>query len=311
MTRIVSITAVVLALTLPSAGSAQPVSANFLYKLSSTTGVIPFHGLSVVFDSYHDETLVVGEGRVRLFNRTGMEVYAFGDDAALGSIVAAAPVEDGDFILLSYFDTGPALVRANFRGELKERIEPSGLPPEVPLPFLPNGLGYAQGRIYLADLGGMRVVILGMDGKFQAFHDLAVACGVADKRADNGLKGFRVAPNGDVLFTIQALFKAYVLAPDGTLRAFGVRGSAPGKFNIISGIAVDERGYFYVADLLKSAVLVFDKDLKWVKEFGYRGARPGSIFAPVDVAAGDGKVFVSQFARKGVSVFEIKVAQAE
>ncbi len=47
-----------------------------------------------------------------------------------------------------------------------------------------------------------------------------------------------------------------------------------------------------------------------MKEFGYRGTKPGNIVAPVDIAAGDGKVFVSQFARKGVSVFEVKVLDA-
>ena len=90
-----------------------------------------------------------------------------------------------------------------------------------------------------------------------------------------------------------------MLSPDGTLQGFGVRGSAPGKFNVISGIARDERGYYYVSDILKSAVLVFDKNFRWLKEFGYRAATPGSLVAPVDVAAGDGKVFVSQFADAG------------
>jgi hypothetical protein len=311
LNRLAAILAAVTVLGLPSEGRAQAVSATFLYKLSSTTGVIPFHGLAVHHDPYHNETLVVGGGRVRLFNSTGMEVFSFGDDPESGSIVNAAPMEDGDFVLLSYFPDGFFLVRVNFRGEARTRIEITGLPDEVPRPFSPNGLGYAQGRVYLADLGAMRVVVVGMDGRFEKYWDLAKLCEVADKRADNSLKGFRVAPNGDVLFTVPSLFRAFVLRPDGTFQSFGVKGSAPGKFNIVSGIAVDERGYYYVADILKSAVLVFDKDFRWLKEFGYRGVRPGSIVAPVDVAAGDGKVFVSQFARKGVSVFEIKIAQPE
>jgi len=101
-----------------------------------------------------------------------------------------------------------------------------------------------------------------------------------------------------------------VLSPDGTLRSFGIKGSAPGKFNVISGIAVDEKGYYYVTDILKSAVLVFDKDFRWLKEFGYRGNRPGSLASPVDVAAGGGKIYVSQYARRGVSVFKITVGEA-
>jgi hypothetical protein len=225
--------------------------------------------------------------------------------------MSAAATEDGDFLLLSYGEGQSSIVRTNFRGEFKERIVPRGLPPEVPQPFIANGFGYAQKRLYLVDLAGMRLVVVGMDGSFQAYRDLAEIAEVPDKRVDNGVKGFRVAANGDVLFTVQPLFRAFVLHPDGTYRSFGQRGSAPGKFNVITGIAVDEKGYYYVVDVLKSAVLVFDKDFKWLREFGYRGNRPGSIFAPVDVAAGDGRVYVSQFARKGVSVFEIKVTNPE
>jgi hypothetical protein len=106
------------------------------------------------------------------------------------------------------------------------------------------------------------------------------------------------------------MFKACVISADGTLRSFGIKGSAPGKFNVVSSLAVDDKGFYYVTDILKSAVLVFDKDFRWLKEFGYRGNRPGSLFSPVDIAAGGGRIFVSQYARKGVSVFKITVAEA-
>jgi hypothetical protein len=300
------------ALAAPVPARAQMVDVAFLYKLSSTTGVIPFHGLNVSFDPRGKETLVVGSGRVTLFNPTGMEIFSFGDDPELGSIVGAAPTDDGDFVLLSYGKgEAPSIVVANFRGELKGLVEPKGLPAQVPQPFRANAIGWAQGHVYLADLAGMRVVVLGMDGEFVAFHDLARLCDIADnKRVDNGVKGLRVAENGDILFTVQPMFRAFVLSPDGTFRSFGVKGSAPGKFNIVSGIARDERGYYYVTDILKSAVLVFDKEFRWVKEFGYRTGKPGALYAPVDVAAGDGKIFVSQFAKKGVSVFEVKVLDA-
>lgn len=309
--RQLAIAASMLALAVPAVARAQMVDVSFLYKLSSTTGVIPFHGLNVSYDPKGKETLVVGSGRVTIFNPTGMEIFSFGDDPELGSIVGAAPTDDGDFVLLSIGrGEAPGIVLANFRGEFKGLVEPKGLPAQVPQPFRANAIGWAQGHVYLADLAGMRVVVLGMDGAFVAFHDLAKLCDVADKRVDNGVKGLRVAENGDILFTVQPMFRAFVLSPDGVLRSFGVKGSAPGKFNIVSGIARDERGYYYVTDILKSAVLVFDKEFRWVKEFGYRSAKPGGIFAPVDVAAGDGKVFVSQFAKKGVSVFEVKVLDA-
>ncbi len=295
------------ALAAPLAARAQPVEVTFLYKLSSTTGVIPFHGLTVFHEPTGNETVVVGGGRVHIFNSTGMELYSFGDDPALGGIVAATPVDGGDFLLLSYVgDEAPSIIVANFRGEFKRRIEPKGIPAEVPQTFRATGIGWAKDRVYLVDQGGMRLVVLDMEGKFVAFHDLGKLCDVANQRADNGVKGFRVAPSGDFLFTVQPLFKAYVLKPSGELLAFGQRGSAPGKLNVITGIATDENGYYYVADILKSAVIVFDKDFRYVKEFGYRTNKPGALFAPVDLVAGGGKVWVSQFAKKGVSVFAVK-----
>jgi DNA-binding beta-propeller fold protein YncE len=302
--------AFMLALSAPAVARAQLADANFLYKLSTMTGTIRSNGVSVSFDPGTKETILFGDGRVRIFNPSGMEIFSFGDDPDLGAIVAAASTEEGDFILLSYFETQPALIRANFRGEPKKKIDITGLPEEIPQPFRPNGMGYGKQRVYLIDLAAMRLVVVDPGGKFLAFHDLAKICEVEDKRVDNGVKGFRVAPNGDFLFTVQPLFKAYVLAPDGTFRAFGTKGSAPGKFNIVTGIAVDERGNYYVADILKSAVLIFDKNFRWLKEFGYRGNKPSNIIAPVDLAVGDGKLYVSQFARKGVSVFEIKFPEA-
>jgi hypothetical protein len=299
-----------LALALPLRAGAQLVDTTFLYKLSTTTGVVASNGLNVTYDPVSKETLLFGDTRVRIFNPTGMEIFSFGDDPELGGIVSVAPTEDGDFLLLSYFENQPAFIRVNFRGELKARFGPTGLPDEIPKPFVPNGMGYAAGRIYAVDLGAMRLVVLDAEGRFVAYHDLAKLCEVEDKRADNGLRAFRVAPNGDFLFTVPTLFRAYVLSRDGTFRAFGVKGSAPGKFNIVSGIAVDEKGNYYVADILKSAILVFDKNFRWLKEFGYRGAKPGSLFAPVDIAVGDGKLYVSQFARKGVSVFQVTFPEA-
>jgi hypothetical protein len=311
MPRLAAALALVLALALPGSGRAQPVDVKFLYKLSSTTGVIPFHGMNVSYDPHGNETIVAGGNRVHIFNPTGMETFTFGDDPALGSVVAAAATDEGDFVLLGAGEgEGPSIVLANFRGELKRRIEPKGLSVEVPQPFRANALGWAKGRIYLVDLAGMRLLVIGMDGNFVAYHDLAKLCEVADKRADNGVKGFRVAPNGDFLFTVQPLFKAFILKPSGELAAFGQRGSAPGKFNVITGIATDERGYTYVADILKSAVIVFDPQLRFVKEFGYRTGKPGAIVSPVDVAAGGGRIYVSQFAKQGVSVFEVKVLDA-
>jgi hypothetical protein len=283
---------------------ARAFESTYLYNLATTTGNIRSSGLLLAFDDKTKEVFVVGGNQVRIFNETGMETFSFGAEANSGSLVGLAPTETGDLLLLTTYGDRCAVLRANFRGEVVGEVVLKNLPPEL-AEFRFNALGYARGRIYLADLGAMRLLVVDAEGNYVTFHDLAVMLEVAEKRGDFGIRGFRVAPNGDVLFTVQALFKAYVLSPDGNLRAFGKRGSAPGKFNVITGIAADEQGHYYVADILKSAVLVFDKDFNWLKEFGYRGGRPGNLVSPVDLVVGDGKLYVSQFARRGVAVFKV------
>ena len=237
------------------------------------TGVIPSNGLNVDYDPQTKETLVFGDGRVRVFNPTGMEIFSFGDDPELGWDRRRSSHRGWRLPPpLPTSRTAPRWSAPTSAGELKQRIGITGLPPEIPQPFRPNGMGYARQRIYLVDLGAMRLVVLDMEGRFVAYHDLAKLCEVAGKagrQRGEGLPGGaeRRLPlhRPAALQGLRALGRRHVPGPSGS------KGSAPGKFNIISGIAVDEQGYYYVTDILKSAVLVFDKNFRWLKEFGYRG----------------------------------------
>jgi hypothetical protein len=61
-----------------------------------------------------------------------------------------------------------------------------------------------------------------------------------------------------------------------------------------------------VSDRLKSAVLIFDKNFKFVKEFGYRGRKPHNLISPRDLSLdAKGRLYVSQLSSRGVSVFKI------
>jgi len=87
---------------------------------------------------------------------------------------------------------------------------------------------------------------------------------------------------------------------------FGVSGSGPGRFGVVGGIVADEMGYTYVADRLKSVVLIFDGDFKFMKEFGYRGPGPDNLVGPKYLALdAQGKLYVSQLKDRGISVFKI------
>jgi hypothetical protein len=212
-------------------------------------------------------------------------------------------------------------MRSNFRGEPLGKVELTGVPAEIARDFRPNSIAYAAGKAFLLDKRGMRLVVTDLSGAHVASYDLSDMIVAAEQvegearrdeaaatRDSTGIRGFSVDGSGNVLFTVQPLFRAYFLSADGKLQGFGKKGSAAGKFNIVGPIAADEHGNLYVGDLLRSVVIVFDKEFRFVREIGGRGNKPGQLLVPSELAVGDGKVFVSQYARRGVSVFRVKDA---
>jgi DNA-binding beta-propeller fold protein YncE len=298
------IVAVLSAATAAFPGSAA-MKTVFAYRLADETGDLPLRWAGLNWDPAGDELYVVDSstGLVEIFNEAGMKIYEFGDDAALGRVAAVVALPTGDLVALTAENSHWSLVRCNFRGEPKARIEVSGIPFKE---FSPGAMRLAKGALYLADKGAARVIAVGLDGSVQNSWDLYKLLGLGRKKnSGNDMRGFNVDAEGNVLGTVPGLFLAFVAAPDGTVRSFGTRGSAPGKFNIVAGIASDEAGRIYVADTLKCAVLIFDRDGKFIDQFGYRGDDDEEgLLAPQDVAVVQGRVFVSQ-SRGGVKAFDI------
>ena len=73
----------------------------------------------------------------------------------------------------------------------------------------------------------------------------------------------------------------------------------------MGGIASDDRGFIYVADLLKSVIMVYDNQFRFQMQFGHRGNERGSLFTPAGMVILNDKIFVNQARNKGVSVFRI------
>jgi hypothetical protein len=154
----------------------------------------------------------------------------------------------------------------------------------------------------------MRVVVTDRNGVFLKGYDLADILKIPEEdRPNTEIFGFNLDTEGNMLFTVTVLFKAYVVSPDGKIAAsFGKAGSAPGLFGHVSGIAKDDMGNYLVVERLRSVVMVFDKEFRFLKEFGYRGSKPENLTRPTDVAVGNaGKLFVTQVRDRGVSVFHL------
>jgi hypothetical protein len=235
-----------------------------------------------------------------------MEIYRFGDDLDLGHIVDVGVDQKGEVLLLSYKGSKGGVIRCNYRGEPKSEIELKNLPPAFS-GFAPNRMACQNGDLYLMSLFGLNVVIVNQEGHFKKGYDLFTLLELEEKdRGNVEIIGFSVDREGNILFTVPTLFRAYVLSPDGKLSWFGRPGSAPGRFNIAAGIARDGRGNYLVVDKLKCAVMVFDQNFKFITQFSERGYKPGYLIAPDGIAIDNSnRIYVTQAARKGVSVFKL------
>jgi hypothetical protein len=295
-------------LSLPWGGGTlvAQVKPAYLYTLSDFSGPIRYEWVRVAVDERREETYVIFQNLIRVFGSSGMEIYSFGDDLDLGHILDAAVDEQGDIFLLSYKDSRSLVTRCNFRGEPVARLNIRGLPDDVA--FHANRMIRRNGRFYFASLPDSRVIITGGDGAFERHIDvLPLVEGEAKEKDQAEIIGFAVDLEGNIYVTVPAMFRVCKISPEGTLSSFGRPGSAPGRFGILAGVAVDSRGNLLVADKLKCVVMVFDRTFRFMTEFGYRGAKAENLVVP-DSLAVDGKdrVYVSQGRRRGVSVYALK-----
>jgi hypothetical protein len=198
------------------------------------------------------------------------------------------------------------VLRCNYRGELKGIVELKGLPQEFSQ-LRPNRLVYWKGNIYLADLGARKIVVTDSSGAFVDGYDVGANLAKDEKPgSENNMAGFNVDRDGNMLFTVPTRFEAFRMSRDHKVESFGSPGNINGKFNVVGGIASDDRGFIYVVDILKSVVMVYDKDFNFQMQFGYRGTERGSLAAPQQVEVMKDKLFVNQARNLGVSVFRIQ-----
>ena len=265
--------------------------AAYLYSLSDPSVRADYGAAGLSWDRVNSELYIASPTSVGVFSDSGMMVHSFAGDASAGAPVGVAPLESGEMVVLAVAEGSTALWRCNFRGEPVVRIDlPAGF-----ASFGGNLLAAAAGKLYLANSQTLQVLVLGLDGKKIAFHDLGSQLGFDEaKRSENDIRGFSVDRAGNIYFTIPTQFLAFVASPQGNVRSFGMRGSTPGKFSVVSGIAADDEGHIFVSDVLRAVVMVFDARFRFLGEFGYRGNGPENLVGPSTVVVGNGRLYVTQ-----------------
>jgi DNA-binding beta-propeller fold protein YncE len=320
--RTVRISLLALLMALPANLAFAGVTASFRYPLSNFSGPVLSQWARLAVDPERNEvyTLRQRKNDIRIYDEHGMEIFVFAE--GLGSAADIAIGDDGDIFVLSRGNQTATVLLLNFRGELVAEI-PFQDAPSAYSKLAVDRLMHRNGSLYLVDSDAMKVIVIDEAGRFQKGYDLSreikpfvpredvrreltVDDWRKRKIGDINLNGFAVDDQGNIFFTVPVLFSAFKLSPRGELRRFGKSGSAKGKFGVVAGIATDDMGYIYVADRLRSVVLVFDRDMRFQTEFGYRGDQPSNLIVPDDLAIdSSGNVYVGQAANRGVSVFKI------
>ncbi len=301
------------------------VSASYLYTLSNFTGIYPISWARLDVDKAKDEVYVVSLTKIKVFNETGMEVYTFNETGELGWVNDVSVHKSGDIYVLAFRPQAGRneIVRCDFRGEPISTVELKNLPGEY-AGFVPNRLVVQGDTLYLANTNEVKVIVTDLSGLFQRAYDiLPIIQKDIDKefadnekqkeremekeKQDSGMTGFSVENEGNILFTNSALARVYRVAVDGTLRSFGQRGSSPGKFGVPGDVVTDATGkYLLVSDTLRCAVLIFDKDFRFITEFGLRGYKPYNLVGPMYMAVDSkNRLYVSQLRNRGVNVYQI------
>jgi hypothetical protein len=271
----------------------------YLYELTTTTSKVTLAWPRLTWDTEGRELLMSSNRGVQIFNQAGVEVYRFRETAGLGQITNAIPAQDGEVLLATVQDGKRVLVRCDFRGQPVEPVALKGFPPEL-ADFTYGDVRRAGDRLYLFDDKRFRIVATTLDATFLSVVDFRRAMEADDSPpSDLEPRGFWVDAKGTAYVGFPFLFHVAVIGADGTVRGFGQKGSVAGKFNVIAAVAADDDGYVYVADILKSAVEVFDP------QFHFVGQTSGLIL-PAGLAYGDGRLYVTQGGTAGVAVFKIR-----
>ena len=296
----------------------------YMGNLANFEGIVPSLWSKITVDKEHAEAIILNPRQrdVRIFNAAGMEIFSFGDNVELSGASDIELGEDGDIYLVFPGASEQQIHRLDYKGDPIANFGLKEVPDEF-LPFNPQSLQYIDGKLYLADMGAMNIIITDMEGSFQqGYHVKRLMLQLEEEFAGQpgedlfkdlqkfeflDMAGFSADSQGNMYFTVSSIFSAFKLSPDGKLKLFGKSGSGPGKFGVVAGITTDSQGYIYVSDRLRSVVMIFDANFEFITEFGYRGLQPGRLIVPDDVVVDDrnGYIYVAQAANRGVSVYRI------
>lgn len=128
-----------------------------------------------------------------------------------------------------------------------------------------------DGRLYILDRANAALLVCDANLKFQ--RRLPVSPTLLD---------FCVASDGTIYGTDPACFLVRIYDVDGREKSpWNARSGKAGEtFRLPWGVALDDKGFVYIADTLEDAVLKFDREGRFLRRWGTPGPYPDRLSAP-------------------------------
>ncbi len=189
------------------------------------------------------------------------------------------------------------LARVNSEGKFADYIRPSGMPDQrtvIPKNFCLD----QEGKIYLLDVFGGRVLVLGPNGKFLRQIDFPEKV--------NFISDLAITPKGDLVAVdsvASAVYKA--TSADSELKPLNIDLSeAQVRFPV--ALSVDDRSFIYLIDRHSGSVAVLGPDGSLQGHKLTEGWNEGALWFPAGICVNDsGWMFIADTENNRVQVFEI------
>ena len=140
----------------------------------------------------------------------------------------------------------------------------------------PHGLRLdPDGNIWTTDVNGHTVTKMSPDGEVLLTIGTKGQAGEPDQGLLNEPTDLTINSAGDVFVLVghgRGEPRVLKFKGDGAfVKAWGGQGTAPGQFDTIHSIVVDQEGLLYVADRQNRRIQIFDGDGTYIKEWAYKG----------------------------------------
>lgn len=267
--------------TVINSTTVRSVPASYVRDVSAPgTGQSIRRPTALHYDRWHKELLVADAvgNRILIFQPSGTFLYSFSLSQFMTSPQDIATDPQGAIYVLGAVQGGSLVYSFDFDGLPLAPVAWTGTTETGP-PDLRSLACDDVGRLYGLDHDGLRIVSCWPDGRDERSFSLTEQVG--RQAAQEQVLGSLTWADGELLVPVSSLGTVLRYTPDGEyLGSIGHQGSVTGALNFPVAAEVTPEGLVLVLDKNRFNVACFDREGRFLGEFGGKGLSPGWFFQP-------------------------------